>query len=665
MFYDECIRIVEMRLSYRNIISMGHIDAANIGGYKVETRLLQEVKSVLTTFPEYWDGEVLIKTKIIDDLREYRRDLVESLLSNNVIKETYSLEIANGAIFKMDDFVSMLRYKSYWDNSYTKFSNEIGLTSGGKYLRYNTDVVLDFPHKDCVLEGGMTQEDSGKREIYYHKVLAKDEIDMMLSPKVLTNLRRFDGDGEQPIVEYDGQDNLVIKGNNLIVLNSLKSRLSGKVKLIYIDPPYNTGEDSFKYNDRFKRSTWLTFMWNRLEVARDLLSDNGSIWVNIDDNEVHYLKVMMDSIFPNGFVANVLWQKRTSPDARAPLGGAHDHILVFAKNKDIFKKNLNKLPISESREKEYKNPDNDERGPWVSVDMTGQTGHATSSQFYSITLPSGDVIFPPEGRCWAISQNKFEQLRLENRVWFGVNGDARPRLKNYLSESEGSTAWTWWTNKEVGHNQEAKKESIALFGENNPFSTPKPERLLHRIVSLCTDEGDLVLDFFAGSGTTAAVCHKMNRRYVAIEQISYEIDYMPERLKKVIDGEQGGISKEVGWNGGGNFVYAELYDLNHQYVARIQEAQSDEGIAGLIEEITNSAFLDYRINIDRLTSEDSEFVALSLEEKKKLLIASLEANQMYLSYSEIDDAQYIIPDIVKQFNHSFYRSSKVAVKENE
>ncbi|MEE6132837.1 site-specific DNA-methyltransferase [Priestia sp. GS2] len=502
----------------------------------------------------------------------------------------------------------------------------------------------------------MSSEDKGKRETFYHKTLAKEEIDILFSPKVFSNITKFDSEKEFIPNSLSTKDNLVIKGNNLIVLHCLKNTFAKKIKLIYIDPPYNTGGDSFKYNDRFNQSTWLTFMKNRLELARDLLSDGGSIWVNIDDNEAHYLKVMMNSIFPNGFVANVIWQKRTSPDSRNSLGDAHDHILVYSNNKEKFKKDLKQLPLTSSQKEQYTNPDNNPKGPWVSTDFTAQ-GYRPN-QMYKITTPGGTEYYPPEGRCWKNLESEFCKLLEEGKLWFGRDGNGRPRVKKYLSESSGTMSWTWWSNKEVDHNQEAKKESILLFGGDQPFSTPKPERLLQRIISLCTEEEDIVLDFFAGSGTTTAVSYKLNRQYVGIEQITYGIDYMPERLKKVIEGEQGGISKEVNWQGGGSFVYAELYDLNQRFITRIQGAKSDVELNMIFTDMIQAAFFDYKVNLDRLTNDDSSFKTLSLEEKKQVLIESLDANQLYLSYSEIEDVQYEIPESVKKFNLSFYKKLK-------
>lgn len=267
---------------------------------KVETELLSQIKEVLLKFPKYWEKDVLLRNKVAEDLRNYNQELIEALLSNQLVKDTYSITLNSTNIFKIEEFISMLRYKNYWENSYTKYSNKIGLTSEGKYLNYNTDVVLDFPHKDSVLEGGMTKEDQGKKEIYYHNVLAKEEIDTLLSPKVLTNIKKYDKNGEHDIDDFTDKDNLIIRGNNLIALNSLKERYENKIKMIYIDPPYNTGGDSFKYNDKFNHSTWLTFMRNRLNLAKKLLSKEGSIWINLDHNESHYLKVLADEIFEDG-----------------------------------------------------------------------------------------------------------------------------------------------------------------------------------------------------------------------------------------------------------------------------------------------------------------------------------------------------------------------------
>lgn len=633
----------------------------------METRLLKEVNKVLKGFPEYWENETLLKARVIDDIRGYKQELIESLILNDVINEVYSLSIAGSSVFKIDEFISLLRYKNYWYNSYTKFSNDIGLTNDHKYLKYNTDVVIDFPHKDCVLEGGMTTEQKGKKEIYYHSILAKDEIDMMFSPKVLTNVKRIDASGEHVVSGFNDKDNLILKGNNLIALHTIKNHYAKKVKLIYIDPPYNTGGDDFKYNDRFNHSTWLTFMKNRLEVAREFLSEDGSIWVNIDDNEVHYLKVLMDEIFGReNFVANVIWQKKQSPQNDTKyFSDMHDHILVFAKNKNSWVPNL--LPRSDKMNSRYKNPDNDPRGPWTSGDLSVRTFNASTD--YEIELPSGRVVRPPASRCWSYSKSEFGKLVNDNRIWFGEKGDNVPRIKRFLSEvQDGSVPVTvlWeediyetndsmWGHADGMNNQTAKREVNLL--SNNSFSTPKPEKLLQQIITIATKKGDFVLDFFMGSATTQAVSMKMDRHFIGIEQMNYIKSVSVPRLKSVIEGEQGGISKVVEWKGGCSFVYAELYELNHQYIAKIKGAQSVDEIELLLANIKESAFLDYKININRLTNEDSGFAALSLEEKKNLLIESLDANQMYLSYSEIDDAQYDIPQSLKQFNSSFHQDS--------
>ncbi len=354
--------------------------------------------------------------------------------------------------------------------------------------------------------------------------------------------------------------NRLIHGDNLLALKALEQEFTGKVKCIFIDPPYNTGSAFTHYDDGMEHSLWLTLMRDRLVILRRLLAEDGSIWITIDDNEAHYLKVLCDEIFGRGnFVANVVWQKRTSPDNRLRLGDAHDSIIVYKKNAFIGKETFNQLSINESRSKDFKNPDNDPRGVWASTDFTGMTGHATPNQFYTIVTPQGVGHPPPEGRCWAIAEDTLKKLIADKRVWFGKNGKARPRLKRFLGEMVGQNSWTWWPNVEVGHNQEAKKEMVILFGANNTFDTPKPERLIKRILELASNPNDLVLDSFAGSGTTGAVAQKMGRKWIMVELGEHCHTHILPRMQKVCDGtDQGGISKAVNWQGGGGFKYYDL-----------------------------------------------------------------------------------------------------------
>ena len=617
------------------------------------TTLQQEIENVLKEFPNYWDNNVLLKNVLIEDIRNYKPEILSALLKNPTIKKTYSLDINGLHIFKVEDFVSMLRYKNYLENSYTKYSNEIGLTSEGKYLKYGNDVVLDFPHKDGVLEGGMTKEDSGKEEVYYHNILAKEEIDTLLNSKVLKNIKKYSENGFQTIDKISSKDNLILKGNNLIALHTLKKRYAGKVKLIYIDPPYNTGADSFKYNDRFNHSTWLAFMKNRLEIARELLSHDGSIWINIDDDEAHYLKVLCDNIFGRkNFIANVIWKKKYSPqnDARY-FSDMHDHILIFSKNKEEFQ--VNGLPRTNVMDSRYSNPDNDIRGSWKSSDLSVK--RMTPKDRYEIITPSGRSVYPPDGRSWNTSKNKFEELVNDNRIWFGMDGSNVPSVKKFLSEVKQSvTPQTIWDYSEVGHNQEAIQNLNKIFKEKI-FDTPKPEKLLQRIIHIGSNKKDIILDFFMGSATTQAVAMKMNRQFIGVEQMDYINTVSVPRLQKVIEGEQGGISKEVGWQGGSSFVYAELFELNHVYINELQEAVNPEEIEAIIQKIKTSPFLNIKVDIEKLLSKKEAFFDLTLQEQKELLIQVLDNNQLYLSYSEIDDDQYAIDDQTKAFNRSFYQ----------
>lgn len=354
--------------------------------------------------------------------------------------------------------------------------------------------------------------------------------------------------------------NMLIHGDNLLALKALESKFAGQVKCIYIDPPYNTGSAFEHYDDSLEHSQWLNLMRPRLEILWKLLSEDGSLWISIDDDEQAYMKVLCDELFGrSSFIASIIWQKRTSPDMRAVISDGHDYILVYAKDKDLFKQVRNRLPLSEEQRKSYKNPDNDPRGPWTSTDCTAQAGHGTADQFYTLTTPAGRVIELPKSLCWRFTKERMEEEIAAGRIWLGKEGTGVPRKKTYLKDSTGVVPWTLWMNKEVGHNQEAKKENNALFGSSNAFDTPKPERLIERIIHIASNPGDLVLDSFLGSGTTAAVAQKMGRRWIGVEMGNHAYTHCKVRMDKVIAGQDpGGITKAQNWQGSGGYRFYEV-----------------------------------------------------------------------------------------------------------
>lgn len=399
----------------------------------------------------------------------------------------------------------------------------------------------------------MAQDRLQKLELTW---IGKDEQREALEPRILIEEPEYSFGGAEPHGQSEG-DNMLIHGDNLLALKALEADYAGRVKCIYIDPPYNTGNAFEHYDDGVEHSIWLSLMRERLVLLHKLLAKDGSIWISIDDDEQAYLKVLMDEVFGRqNFVNNVVWEKKFSPQNDAKwLSDSHDFIMVYAKNKDIWRPNL--LPRSAEMDSRYKNPDNDPRGAWTSSDFTVKTYNANSD--YPITTPSGRVVNPPQSRCWITSKEKFEELVADNRIWFGATGDGVPRAKKFLSEvKDGVTSMTIWKHTEVGHNQEAKQEVKALNKED-AFATPKPERLIERVLTLGSNEGDLVLDSFLGSGTTAAVAHKMGRRWIGVELGEHAKTHCYPRLKMVAQGkDQGGISKAVGWKGGGGFRFYTL-----------------------------------------------------------------------------------------------------------
>ncbi|MEK6747740.1 MAG: site-specific DNA-methyltransferase [Pseudomonadota bacterium] len=377
-----------------------------------------------------------------------------------------------------------------------------------------------------------------------------------LEPRILLEDPAKSYHAKHRVTENDIFDNRLIFGDNLLALKALEAEFTGKVKCVFIDPPYNTGSAFTHYDDGVEHSIWLSLMRDRLEIIRRLLSEDGSLWITIDDNEAHYLKVLCDEVFGRGnFVANIVWQKRTSRENRAAIGSAHDHLLLYAKLGALaWKDARNVLP---SNEDGFANPDSDSRGLWRSTPFSAQ-GYRPN-QMYDIVAPTGDVLTPPKGRCWAATEPVFKNLLVEGRVYFPNNGSGRPRIKQFLGEQGGLVPMTWWDASTFGDNETAKKEILALFPDQEPFGTPKPEELLSGIIHIASNPNDLILDSFAGSGTTGAVAHKMGRRWIMVELGEHCHTHIIPRLKKVIDGEDaGGITQSVDWKGGGGFRYYRL-----------------------------------------------------------------------------------------------------------
>lgn len=388
--------------------------------------------------------------------------------------------------------------------------------------------------------------------------------------------------------------NLVVHGDNLLALKALLPYYAEQVKLIYIDPPYNTGEEGWVYNDAVnspemrewlgkvvgpeaqdlsRHDKWLCMMYPRLQLLKQFLHPDGAVFVSMGDHSIGHLRLLMDEVFsPRRFVATIVWQKRYSRENRAAIGDVHEYIVVYAADPDRFKKVRNRVTLDAKSAAVYKNPNNDPRGRWRPVPMTAQEGHATEDQFYEIVAPSGRVFTPSEGRCWGITKPTFERLRAEGRIYFGKRGDSQPNVIRYLDEVEGLVPWTWWPHDEVGHTDEAKKEIHAFAPKAGAFPTPKPERLLNRIIEVATNPGDLVLDSFAGSGTTGAVAQKLGRRYVLVEMEDYATTLLAPRLKAVTEGsDPGGVTETAQWKGGGGFRFCELGETLFDETGGIRE----------------------------------------------------------------------------------------------
>ncbi|WP_411062364.1 site-specific DNA-methyltransferase [Vibrio parahaemolyticus] len=543
------------------------------------------------------DGK-LAKNKIVELALNLDPSLLKLLLSDDQLKGHFFQDVDGMLIFDKVAFQRFVNNKSFLPDSFTQFKNKIGLSVDSHYLNESNDVVLSWPYKDCVLEGGQTKEDQKRSEVFWNETLAPEQVDTLLSPKALQNFVKYDTDGESTEFQLEDTDNLIIKGNNLLALHTLKAKFLGKVDLIYIDPPFNTENDSFRYNDKFNRSTWLTFMKNRLEIAKELLNANGTIYVHIDHNEGHYLKVLMDEVFgKENFRNEIIWRySGWNKKLKTGFERRHDTIFMYGKSDTpYFESYFEKWGSKEEYVKKRKQKLlTDEDGREYVLSDAGNGKRA--KMFIEDVLAKGVVV---------------------DDVW------DLDKLNNSAKESVG-------------------------------FTSQKREILLERIIKASCPEGGIVLDYHLGSGTTAATAHKLHRQYIGIEQMDYVNDVVLKRLQGVIEGDLEGISKDVNWQGGGSFVYCELAELASQYSDRVEQAQSSEELISIWDELKESSNLSYKVDPKQFDKNISSFNELSFENQQRFLIEAIDKNQLYVNYSDIDDESNGISEQDKKFNQLFY-----------
>ena len=625
-------------------------------------KLYQTLESQLKKEPNYVsDNGELKKWVVLNKAQNFDEELIGLLLDNSDLKQKFFIEIKSTLIFNQNLFIQFLEQKNYLNDSYTQFKNKVGLSIDGKYLKQRNEVALVWPFKDCILEGGQSREEDKREEIFFNETLAQDEITELLDPKVLTNAKVFDKDGEKDFSQFKRNengtitDNLIIKGNNLLALHSLKKEFAGKVKLIYIDPPYNTGNDGFKYNDNFNHSTWLTFMKNRLTVARELLSNDGVIFVQCDDNEQAYLKILMDEIFVReNFVSSIVWKGRGGRQDSKFIAQIHETIISFSKN--ISELELFKVTVEDDSNYLLKDTKGNYKIQLIRKWGSNSRRIDRPNLFYGIEF-KGEMVFPilPDGNdgCWRWGQTKLRKAIEDDEVVL-IEKEGRKELYEKIYEKDGTkqVVFNSWIDESFS-GQGAK--TIQNIFNSKVFDYPKPEQLIAKFIEISTLENDIVLDYHLGSGTTAATAHKMNRQYIGIEQMDYVETVAVERLKKVIDGEQGGISKSVDWQGGGSLIYLELKKYNQTFIEKIEEAENTETLLQIWEEMKSKSFLNYNVDIQKQEQHIEDFKLLNLNEQKQHLCELLNKNQLYVNLSSLNDENFECTAEEKNLNRDFYK----------
>lgn len=661
----------------------------SIGGGDLS--LFDELKNTLLKNSKYSEQNTenpkLLRNVVIEDALNMNKELLHILLSNPKLKNHFFTDVDGVLVFDKNKFTWTIENKEFLPDSYTRFKQKIGLIdSNERFISSNNDVVLSFPYKDCVLEGGQTKDDQKRSEIFFNETLAPEEVDCLLAPKVFTNIKKYTKDGEEPVSSISLSDNLLIKGNNLLSLSSLLKRYQNKVKLIYIDPPYNTGNDSFGYNDSFNHSTWLVFMKNRLIQARKLLREDGSIAISIDNYELAYLLVLLDEIFGKENRKNIITVRRASASGAKVINpgvvNVVEYIVIYSKNTNYWKPN--RVYAKKKFDSRYNSFIKNIYEPYESwqfstvLDEWARSTNIKKSQlkkhFFSnyekeldnFRTKNADKICrfaALDDSSISKEAREFKQKSLNNpnkilymarekqKPYFFLNGQVVLFAKDRLSEIDGKLTFSQpltdiW--------DDVLPNDLSREGNVEFKKGKKPEKLIGRLIDLCTNEQDLILDFFAGSGTTGAVALKKNRKFIICEQMSYIGDVTVTRLNNVLAMDKAGITKETSWAGGGNFVYCELKDLNQTYIKQIQNAGSDPKLIELYNKISKSKFINSKVKPSNIESNVSDFESLSTESKRKLLIQLLDLNMLYVNYSDIDDEEYKVSDGDKSFNRSFY-----------
>lgn len=664
--------------------------------------LLTELIDILKKDSRLVSNDELLKNQIVELALKLDIDLIKLLLSNEKIKEHFFVDVNGTLVFNTEKFMKFVNNKEFLPDSYTAFKNKIGLTLGKNYLAKSKEVVLAWPYKDCVLEGGQEKEDEKRDEIFHNEILAPDEIDRLLEPKVLTNFKKFDSTGENEVTEIKLDDNLIVFGNNLLVLHSLKKKFAKKIRLVYIDPPYNTGGDSFKYNDNFNHSTWLTFMKNRLEIARQLLRKDGFIIVQCDDNEASYLKVLMDEIFQKKnylvtFYVQVRYEKKTLAEDN-DFQKVIEQCLVYARdsgnskpNKDVEDYSIQKFEWEIVEKKLGKE-----------IELGGKKAEVFSSDAFEIkkvapninglkeTWATGSIVRQKGSSgeflaSYITPRKEIDGLGCLYKVYdigedgLGFRYFTGPRRANAIRGKFYSgiplervaELKVGKSKKEIPisnyHNFSGDFGNCRHEGSVDIKGGKKPEKLIHFLLKHFSNEGDIVLDYHVGSGTTCGVAHKMKRQYIGVEQLDYGSNDVITRLKNVIGKESieeetgnvieydnTGISKETVWKGGGSFIYCELKKQNEEFVEKIKMSQSKPDLLKIWENAKENGFLSYRVDKRLFDRNIEEFKELTLEEQKRILLDCLEVNDLYVNYSEIKDEQYAIHSDEIAINQKFY-----------